>query len=236
MEVAPQEVHLWWADLNFSRDEQEQLVGCLSDGERTRAAKFKVDEPRQQFTGTRGALRMILARYVNELPANIHISQTGQGKPYLTNDHRVFFNLAHVADRSVIAIGRAPIMGVDLEAIRPNRDLDSLAKRVFSTLELEEYLLLPVDERVRGFYCGWTRKEAYLKAIGVGIGASLREFAINLTPDKPARLLWVKGKPAEPRLWTVQHLDVSEEMVGALAVREIGIRQKNFRFHPPYQN
>ncbi len=230
MELAPHDVHLWWVDLNFSRGEQELIKQNLSSAERARADKFKVADMRGQYEISHGVLRSILSRYLDQKPANICISQTNRGKPFLTEVNDLHFNLAHVGDQALIAVSRVAKTGVDLEEVQPEKDLGALARRVFSPLELEEYLALPVSQRVRGFYCGWTRKEAYLKAVGVGIGASLREFAVNLAPDQPARLLWVKGRPVEPQLWTVQHLELGSSMIGALAVRRLEIQRQNYSF------
>ncbi len=229
-DIPTDEIHLWWTNFNVSEEDLDILRGYLTASERDRWMNFRFSLKRNQYEISRAVLRCVLSRYLDQDPASIQISTTHQGKPYLVKDTGLYFNLAHAADHAVIAVGHVKKLGVDLEEVNQDRNVENLARRVFSQLELEEYLSLPVEKRTAGFFNGWTRKEAYLKAMGVGIGASLREFAVSLAPEKPPKLIWVKGQPVEPQCWSIQHLERHPGMIGALAVRQIDIQWKEFDF------
>jgi 4'-phosphopantetheinyl transferase len=73
-------------------------------------------------------------------------------------------------------------VGVDIEAIRPVREADAIAIQFFSPLEHAGYAALAPRDRLLGFFRVWTRKEAYVKALGVGFSMALERFDLSVAP------------------------------------------------------
>jgi 4'-phosphopantetheinyl transferase len=109
-------------------------------------------------------------------------------------------------------------VGVDVERVRPLPDLDEIAARTFSPEERRRLSRLDPAERLAGFFNCWTRKEAYLKALGIGLAGSPTGFTVSLAPGAPARLDHVADDPHAPQCWTLDTLDIDPEHVAALAV------------------
>ena len=108
------------------------------------------------------------------------------GKPQLVaeqNPRAVQFNVSHSSNMALIAVGSAHRLGVDIEEIRGDVDTTALAERFFSLRERAGLQALPDHLRVSGFFAGWTRKEAFLKATGDGLMFPLAEFSVTTHPD-----------------------------------------------------
>jgi 4'-phosphopantetheinyl transferase len=124
------------------------------------------------------------------------------------------FNLSHSGDTCVIAIStRAPV-GVDIEAVRDRSNLERLVSARFAPSEAHGVLRHEGEERRRAFYRVWTRKEAYLKATGLGLSAPLESFAVA-ADDPPALLSPLAGDTAD---WTLVDLDLGTSEQGAVAL------------------
>jgi 4'-phosphopantetheinyl transferase len=203
--LSPGAIHLWEIDLDHFI-----FNDVLSEDERARAAKFRFDHDRKRFKSGRTALRLLLAGYLKANPEKIEFSYGPAGKPAV-NGATVSFNLAHSGPQALLAIAFGQQIGVDVELIRELPDLASLAQYSFSPGEFQRWQSLPEDQKVRAFYRCWTRKEAYLKAIGEGIAHRLQKFEVAFEPSAaPAILRGAEGN------WTV--IDTSREpYAGAIA-------------------
>jgi len=128
----------------------------------------------------RATLRCLLADRLGCSPAEIRFSYGGNGKPTLEGSRgHIEFNVAHSEGDAIIALADGAVIGVDIEHLRPIADVESLARLVFSDAELRELELAP--EPVLAFLNGWTRKEAYVKALGLGLAAPLRDITVPLS-------------------------------------------------------
>jgi 4'-phosphopantetheinyl transferase len=152
----------------------------LSNGqeERARAERFTVAQPRRQFVITRGALRLLLAPLTG-CPAQALTFGAGRhGKPFLEDgDSKIAFNVSHSADRALIAIGRAPV-GVDIEWLGREANLDLVAKGVFTAAEQAALRRKTGVEHATLFFRLWTQKEALIKARGCGFAYPPRRLAV----------------------------------------------------------
>jgi 4'-phosphopantetheinyl transferase len=196
-----------------------QFTALLSADERERAARFAFAHLRRSFTLARGALRILLGRTLGMAPAAIRFVYGEKGKPGLAEPGRVRFNMSHSGELALIAIGLDCELGVDIERIRPLPDLQEIAARFFSREEETELMALPEDLREAAFFRCWTRKEAYIKAIGDGLSAPLDGFAVSLRDGEPARMIQIGGDAAAAGAWRLHHLDVEPGYVAALAYR-----------------
>jgi 4'-phosphopantetheinyl transferase len=160
--------------LDLAPDILAKLEQPLSMDERERAKRFHMEGDRDRFTAGRGWLRQLLAGYLDADPEELAFRQDASGKPHLTRPDASWlrFNLSHSAGLAVFAVVRGREVGVDIEQLRLDFPVDAVARRIFSPREQQALDLLPLGQRVDAFFALWTRKEAYLKGIGVGWGES----------------------------------------------------------------
>jgi len=219
--LAPGEVHAWRAWLDLSPEELGSLAASLAEDERERAARFRLDRHRQRFVAAHGALRAILGLYLGCPAATLRFDHGPRGKPMLLDPAACLdlrFNLAHSSDLAVCVVALGADVGADVEAIRPLPDADKIAARFFSVREQAMLWELPAGEREKSFFLGWTRKEAYLKALGDGLARPLSGFSVTLQPGEPARLLDVECQPHEVERWTLAALQPAPGYAAALAI------------------
>ncbi len=218
---APSEVHVWRASLALPPGDVAALHEVISDEERLRAGRFRFEVHRGRFVAGRGIQRRVLARYLGAGPAALRYRLAHHGKPSL--DHPwdatgLRFNVSNAEDGLLIAVGLGRELGVDLEAVRTLGDRDDVARRFFSAPENQVYDTIADAERDAAFFTCWTRKEAYIKALGEGLSMPLDCFDVTLRPGEPARLLATRGNPAETDRWTLHELDPGPGWMGAVAV------------------
>jgi 4'-phosphopantetheinyl transferase len=174
----------------------------LTPDERARADRFHFDRDRRRFTLARACLRHALAEVTGASARGLRLEYGPFGKPRLPEGPT--FNLSHADDWAAIAIdttGRQRELGIDLEGMRTLPDFERLTETVFSAAERRAISELPADRRIEGFFSGWTRKEAYLKARGDGLQRPLTAFAVSVVPEHPVRLLQVDDDAAETERW-----------------------------------
>jgi 4'-phosphopantetheinyl transferase len=157
----------------------DALAGWLHDDECRRAGRFRLARDRRRYVVARGLLRKLLAARLGAHPRSVELSCGAHGKPCLApgsaaGDLR--FNVSHSGDLALFAFCRGRDIGVDVEAVLPLPDADAVARQFFSRGELRAYRALEPRERVLGFFTFWTRKEAYLKALGGGLQSALSAF------------------------------------------------------------
>ena len=123
-------------------------------------------------------------------------------------------------------------IGVDVEQILAKKDLDAIAKRFFSVKEQKQYAQLPPEQKPAGFYNCWTRKEAFVKALGDGLAYPLVHFDVSLTPNSPARLERIGDDPAEVFQWSLHGFYPEPGYVGAVAIRVPDVKIDFYEYHP----
>jgi 4'-phosphopantetheinyl transferase len=191
--LAPREVHVWHAGLNdlAQAGQLPALAALLNAEEHTRVARFHFSKDRDHFTLARGILRGLLAGYCGVPAAAIALAYSTAGKPALAWPAGVdlHFNLSHSHGLAVYAFARGFRVGIDVELVRELKDADQIVERFFSPAELAAYRALAPDARPQGFFNGWVGKEAFVKALGQGLGHELAAFTVSLTPGAPARLV-----------------------------------------------
>jgi 4'-phosphopantetheinyl transferase len=216
-ELNQADAHVWLIRLDPSAQRLAALTPLLSADERRRAEAFQFAHLRQKYIAAHGALREVLACYTGQSPADIHFWQNAHGKPHLSNS-QLQFNVSHSGDLALCAVADGRALGVDIEVIRPMDDLDAVAERFFSTQERAVLRTLDGDTKRHAFFACWTRKEAYIKAIGLGLAQRLDAFDVTLAPGEPARLLQVAGDSDASTRWAMFDLPVPDGYCGALIV------------------
>jgi 4'-phosphopantetheinyl transferase len=215
--IATGDVHVW--RIGLDRSDTSQLGTVLSPDERTRAARFYFERDRARFVVARAALRHILGDYLGIPPAEMAFVYGTHGKPSLAAPwFDLCFNLSHSRAVGLCAVTRGRAIGVDVEQIRPLDDADALAEHLFSPRERASLRRLSGERKLRGFFNAWTRKEAFIKALGDGLSHPLESFDVSLAPGAPARLESIDGDPVAAARWSLSALDVDPVHPAAVVV------------------
>jgi 4'-phosphopantetheinyl transferase len=213
-------VHVWADVLTAAPEVLAARAATLSAAERDRAGRLRREQDRDRFIAGRGLLREILGRYLQADPRGLEFAYGPQGKPSLAGSFAGsgwHFNLAHSQDLALLAITRAGPVGVDVEQVRLPDDVDELVSRFFSPGESAAFRELAGRQKAAAFFNLWTRKEAWLKATGEGIGALLNRVEVSFLPGEPARLLSLPFGPGGTP-WALQDLAPAPGFTAALAV------------------
>ncbi len=214
------DVHIWQTPLQISAARRDRFYATLAPDERARAARFRFPEHRERFIAAHGALRDILSRYLNLPAGQLAFSTTPHGKPTLTApDHAwLQFNLSHSGDLALVAVTRDHPVGIDVEQMLPPENYPRLVEQFFSANENAAFLALPESKRAAAFFAGWTRKEAYVKALGTGVSLPLDHFDVTMDPDAPARLLADRRHPHHVAAWSLHTFTPAPAYIASLAV------------------
>lgn len=182
----------------------------------------------------RGVLRDILGRYLQIKPSQVQFRYGQYGKPALVEaaetSTRLEFNLSHSGPLALYAVTPTQPVGIDLEAIRPLTDMEEIAHRFFAPSEYKTLLALPDEQRLLAFFNGWTRKEAYIKALGTGLSHPLHTFKVSLVPGQPASLLDVEGDPQATGRWSVLAFTPAAGYVAALSIAQQGVQTHYYQW------
>jgi 4'-phosphopantetheinyl transferase len=200
----PDEVHVWRVRLSGPPD--CDYLAILAAGERERADRFRFIEDRRRYTATRALLRIILGEYLDLDPHSLCFAYSRFGKPFLAaaqNLAGITFNVAHSGDYSLLAFGAGRDLGIDIEHLRMDRNVEQLARAMFAPSRYREFLARPEALRKREFLREWTRREAVGKAQGVGISLSSVPSEHVITHPE----------------WFVGDIDAGPDYVAALATR-----------------
>jgi 4'-phosphopantetheinyl transferase len=214
-------VHVWLLNLDDPPRRVEDLRDALSPDEQLRAARFKFDRDKHRFEAGRGLLRLLLGTYAGIAPGALQFKYGAFGKPMLAHGlgQGLQFNLSHSDRWALLATAtRAPI-GVDIEAVRDAGDHEEIARQNFSPRERQRLLRLPEALRAAAFTACWAQKEAFVKALGAGLGTiELNRFEWAAGPGGCAVLH--AADPAIPRdPWTLIHFAPEPGFRAAVAVR-----------------
>jgi 4'-phosphopantetheinyl transferase len=216
---AVDEVHLWQARLDLAPERLARLNAALSEPESERSVRFRFDRHRARFIAARGQLRTLLARYLDARACDITLTEGPHGKPRLAGGMGwLRFNIAHSEDVAVFAITRDREVGVDLEQIRCDLRIDEVARHFYSARERADLAGLAEGDRLRAAFDCWTRKEAYLKAVGTGLALPLDGFDVTLRPGEPVRLVRHQVNAADQRSWSLHAFDAGPGYAAAVAV------------------
>ena len=218
------EVHVLVFDLVSSAAHITALREHLSPDEVARAEAFHFPIHAERFATTRGMLRCLLSQYVDLQPSEIEFAYNSTGKPSLASgnseENNVQFNVSHSNDQCLIAFSRGMEIGADIESSgRDFSNMDLLAGRCLSDEDLARFLGLEESAKRDAFFRFWTRKEAMLKAIGVGLGHPLKSFDVSFLANEPVRLVRSDETFGDADSWSLQEIEVSSEYRAAIAFR-----------------
>ena len=204
--------------INLDEERPFSYLPILADEERERADRFHFDHDRHRYIVARGRLRQLLGQHLDLAPEAVKLAYTTYGKPYLPHQPDLHFNVSHSQQFGLLALAWGQRLGVDIEVIRPLTDMSALVHRFFAPAEISVWQSLLAQQQADAFFCCWTRKEAFIKAIGEGLSYPLDQFEVSLHPDEPARLLTIQGSPTAAQQWEMVSIRPFPQTVAALLV------------------
>jgi 4'-phosphopantetheinyl transferase len=216
------EVHLWRVDLEAVGAEEARWQQVLAPDESTRAARFHFSRDRQCFVTSRALLRMILAGYLATDPKSLRFARSKNGKPSLGPEHAdsgITFNVSHSGGIALFAFARRRDVGVDVERVRHDFDLEAIACRFFSAHEQRQLAAFPAEEKIESFFRCWTRKEAYIKATGDGLSLPLSQFDVSLGPGEKDALLETRLDRLTAGRWLLGDVPAGPGYIAALCAQ-----------------
>jgi 4'-phosphopantetheinyl transferase len=208
--AAPGIATLTLLDLDLPRAELDEYGCWLDADERLRASAFRRPIDRDRFVARRGLMRTHLGRELGIAPQMVRIATDEHGKPFLRDDPDLAFNLSHSNGVALLATMRGGVIGCDIEWRNPDLACPRVAERLFAPAEYEALTALPPEQWIAGFYNCWTRKEAYVKALGLGLSYPLDAFTVSVAAGEPARFT-----SAEPG-WTLASFEPAPGYQAAL--------------------
>lgn len=222
-------LEIFVARLDLGPEAVRAAAARLSVEEQQRAGRFAFDRDRRRYVVARAKLRELLAARLETRPEAVKLRYGPHGKPALAREFcrgDLRFNLSHSGDVAVYAFARGREIGVDVEAVRVPPDGDDIAARFFSARENETYRGLDARDKPLGFFNCWTRKEAYIKALGDGLSHPLDSFDVSLAPGEPAQILRTGNSAGDDCGWRLFSFAPHPGCIGAVVI-ENPTRRRN---------
>lgn len=229
-DLRPGAVYVWEGRLDVPGRVTARARALLSPDERKRADRFVYDRHRRRYTVAQAHLRRVLAGLTGAQPEQVRFRFGRHGKPFLPGGPS--FNQSHSEERIMIAVATEGRLGIDIEETREVRHMLALADKNFAADESARLRSAPIPERRVLFFRLWTRKEAFLKALGVGLTHPLRLFSVDPSPRATQGLLAVKHLGENPAAWHLGGVPCSAGAEAALAVDRTGIGVEALRYDP----
>lgn len=230
----PDEVHVWTVFLPKMGPELARLQNLLSAEEQSKATGFLREEDYKRYVVAHGILRELLGRYLSVIPQKIEFVANAFGKPALSLGNGfqpLFFNLAHSGDIVLFGVTHGRNVGVDVEMIREDLNFMELAEGQFSPMEFTALQATPEPRRAAAFFRCWTRKEAYLKARGEGLGFPLKQFSVAFGENEIPAVLWVSDDDKASKRWSVFDVLPSPSHAAAVVVEGRGLHLVSQSWH-----
>ena len=222
------EVHAWRSSLEMIPFHVKTLKQILSADELNRADRFHFQKDSDHFIAARGFLRLILSKYLGIEPSEILFFYGPYGKPGLAekiDGKSVRFNVTHSHGLAIYAVTRGRKIGVDLEYQRPDLVVEDIVEQCFPLRDIASIKAHPHHIQ-RLFFTYWTRKEACLKALGMGLALDLNRVEFSATIGDPLYIRNISEKSRKASLWTLKDLDAGFGYAAALAVEGYGLQLK----------
>lgn len=219
LSLEPNQVHIWSASITNHENRLPVYWSFLTNEEKEKAQKFKFLKDKNCFVIAKGILRKLLASYLSLSPKEINLKLGEYGKPFLHHSSNLQFNISHSRSEILLGFIQTLPIGIDIEYTKREIDVKNIAKHFFAEEEIEALLKLDTKYQTQAFYSCWTRKEAFIKALGSGLSFPLAEFVVSLDSLKKAKLIATKWDKKEKEKWILQPIEPRENYIGAFAVK-----------------
>ena len=223
---------VWRSDIDLPQDKLDYYQAMLCADELERAARFKFDNKRREYIVTRGLLREALAVLLKTPAQEIQLTYTAENKPVLETrgqQQQLVFNATHSHGQALVAASLNRQLGIDIEKIRDDVEYEKLAQRYFSENE-QQALQAYAGDKQAAFFATWTRKEAFVKAVGKGIAFGLSEFDVTVDPQLEPQMLATRWQADDVHNWFMASLPVAENYQACVAADGGEIRLRLWQF------
>jgi 4'-phosphopantetheinyl transferase len=216
------EVHVWFAEPDKIADEERLACfqSILAPDERARYGRFRSDRDGKHYLVAHALVRLALSSYAGTKPANWRFSANARGRPEIEApdaDRDLRFNLTHTDGLCACVVTRNRDCGIDAEALLHRHNLGKIADRMFPAAELQEIGDLAEGDAREPFYRHWTLREAYCKALGVGLAGSTKDFYFAVMDGNPPKVVFTHGSD-ESDQWQFSLMHLSDSHLVAIAV------------------
>ena len=238
--ILSDEIHIWKADLDELSCKLICMDNILSKYEKEKAGRYFFAKDANRFITARSVLRILLGRYLDYSPTQINFAFNEFGKPFL--DHgtagvQIHFNVSHSNRFALFAIGKQEELGVDIEMHRLDFSSHAIANRFFSPTEIDSLKELDKLEFCQAFFNCWTRKEAYIKAKGLGLSLGLDSFAVETGNVPSPKLMISEFYPDDTYVYSFRSFEPAHRYSAALAtnfvpqrIRFLSVNAKKCQF------
>jgi 4'-phosphopantetheinyl transferase len=214
-------LHLWQADLTTALPPWSAVEATLSAAETARQVRLRTPALRQTYSRAHGFLRAVLSQYTEEPASTLGIYPDAQGKPMLPGNG-LHFNLSYRPGRALLAVSDAYPVGVDVEPLTPLADVAALIRELYAPAEQAALRAAAPADYWRLFYTIWTRKEAYAKALGRGVGMPFSTFSVvEFEPGQPLAFIAPAGAMLHHRALAGDYQGAVATLSNALPIPEI---------------
>ncbi|MBP1710942.1 MAG: 4-phosphopantetheinyl transferase [Deltaproteobacteria bacterium] len=216
------EIHIWAADLDQWNLSCLEAVQELPETEAKKAGRFRFETHRKRYIKGHYLLRALLGMYLGTdfYDRAFHINK--YGKPALINtktEDTIFFNISNSENIYVCAFSQNSDIGIDIEKNHDLPDMDRIMAESFSAEEKRRFHTLSEPDRTRTFFQYWARKEALLKAMGMGLSYPMNQVNA-VTGDKHSSQLITKIAGSDiSNQWTLLDMDICTGFTSALALQ-----------------
>jgi 4'-phosphopantetheinyl transferase len=211
------QIHVWTLHLEVENSEFRYYQSLLTNAEIDRANRFTNLEKRQRFIIARASLRKILSLYTHSCVSTLDFEYGPGGKPYLSNNTGINFNLSYSQNIAMVAVSMHRELGIDIQAIAQVAEPESVARLVFSPAEISYLLSLNVHERQMAFCQIWVHKEAYIKTLGTGFSRPTHTFSVCPAPGNIDALYHDESNPLAITEWRLIEIKAPTGYCAALA-------------------
>lgn len=194
-------------------------LALLSAEEQAEARRLRQPADRDRFVLGRGLARMLLSGATGLPAAALAFRRNSHGKPRLEGSERLSFNISHSGDLVAVAIGENCDLGVDVERHRPDLDVTSLGRFIFTEAEMAAVQAEGGSARISGFFRQWVFKEALVKGLGTGLARDPKRFQIRADAGEPVAEFVGGEEDDVGRGWRLTALAAPAGYSAALAVR-----------------
>jgi 4'-phosphopantetheinyl transferase len=214
--TVPVSVYVW--SLRASAQTLQSFQDSLSESEIERARRFQSDDAARDYIIAHGTMRAILGKLTRCSPGNISFASGVSGKQYLVKAmHSPFFNLSHSGRFAALAVCHLLEVGIDIEVIDETK-ID-LGNDFLSTDEKASLELVLPQFKAHAIFQSWVLKEAFGKALGVGLSIGIDVLQVAMMPNGDAVPVGVTDPTYDFRDWLFETFEPAPDVVGAIAVK-----------------